>query len=231
MGLDIYVGTLTRYYQRDWLTAVQQAFPGKVEVVRPDGDNEQADPEEVREVVALWTQGLAAGLKLDALWGEDHEQPYFTDKPAWDGYGALLWWAAYDDQGIDPRARPASITTENCLDDPAFERYTDRRVETRYSQLLLGEEMWLPIPSPSVFGGVDVAGNSRMFGNCAKLLGQLNLLNERTWNVDIATGEALRREGCERGSGLEASARFGWAVMRHLAHGAVQHQLPMILDY
>ena len=231
MGLDIYVGTFTRYYQRDWLTVVQQAFPGKVEVVRPNGESEQSDPEEVREVVALWAQGLAAALKLDALWREDHDQPYFTDRPAWDGYGAVLWWAAYDDQGMDPRKVPASITTESWLNDPAFLRYKDRRVETSYSQLLLGEEMWLPITSPSVFGSGDAAGNSRTFGNCAKLLGQLDLLNERTWNVDFADGERLRRAGCERGASMEVAAKFGWAIMHRLAQDAVRHQLPMILDY
>ena len=51
MGLDIYAGTLTRYYSHNWKTVVQQ-------------------------------------------WAEDNEKPYYTDKPDWDAFGAMLLVAA-----------------------------------------------------------------------------------------------------------------------------------------
>jgi hypothetical protein len=232
MGLDIYVGTFTRYYRRDWLTIVQQSFPGRVDIVRsPENAAGTADPKEIQQIVADWAAGLSLSLKLSSPWSEDDQRPYFTDKPAWDGYGALMLWAAYEDQGISPGLHHQPITTQNCMDDPVLKKYDDRRVDTRYAQLLLGEEMWLPIPSPSVFRSVDAAGNERMFGNCGKLLAELDLLNSRTWKATPETADAWRREGCEHGSSLEVAARFGWAVVHGLAGHAVAHRLPMILDY
>lgn len=230
MGLDVYVGTFTRYYQRDWQTIVQQSFPGEVRVVRAD-EGDQPAPEEVRAAVESWCGEMARSLKLPSIGTEDPKAPYFTDKPAWDGFGGLLLWAAYDDQGLDPAQRREAVTTENWTEDPALERYADFGINTRYPQLLLGEEMWLPIPSPSVFKSQDPAGNPRVFGNCRKLLDELDLINQRTWHADLATRDRWGRDGLEHGSPLEAAARFGWSLMHRLATQAVSHDLAIILDY
>ena len=61
MGLDIYAGTLTRYYAHNWKSAVQQwaeengyAF----QKITPDGaevdDEEEMSPAEVQEFVENW---------------------------------------------------------------------------------------------------------------------------------------------------------------------------------
>jgi hypothetical protein len=230
MGLDVYVGTFTRYYQRDWQTIAQQSFPGQVQVVRPN-DTEQASPSEIQEAVAAWSSGLASSLKLPSIVSEDAALPYFTDKPAWDGYGGLVLWAAYIDQGLDPARRKEPVTTDNWAQDPVLRRYADPSVKTQYAQLLLGEEIWLPIPAPSVFKSFDPAGNERMFGNCGKLLNELDHLNERTWRADTATRDRWGREGLDHGSTLEIAAKFGWSLMHHLATQAVRHKLAIILDY
>jgi hypothetical protein len=230
MGLDVYVGTFTRYYQRDWLTIVQQSFPGQVRVVRPN-EEEPPDPAAVPASVTAWCENIRRGLGLESLWSEDAAQPYFTDKPAWDGYGGLLLWAAFDDQGIDPRCRDDLVTADNWRSDPVFKRYADRQVKTRYAQLLLNEEIWLPIPGPSVFRTTDPAGYERSFGNCRRLLDELELLNERTWKADARASEVWGRDGLQHGSRIEAAARFGWSLMHRLASEAVKHNLPMILDY
>jgi hypothetical protein len=234
MGLDVYVGTFTRYYQRDWLTIVQQAFPGRAQVVRPldtEAGSEAVDPETVRQIVAEWSRSLARALNLESLGSEDASKPYFTNKPGWDGFGGLLLWAAYYDQSINPRTRREAVTIENWSEDEALIRYRDPRVKTQFPQLLLGEEIWLPNSAAGVFKSVDASGTERMFGNCQKLLDELNLLNDRTWKADAATRSVWLRDACEHGSQLEVAARFGWSVMHQLASKSVEHSLPIILDY
>src|SRR5512139_2610382 len=99
MGLDIYVGSLTRYFARDWKTILEQlAERGEIPEVRVVRASEPkdaiADPEQLRPTVLAWRQALSAGLAehlsapLD--WDESATAPYFTDKPSWDCYGALL---------------------------------------------------------------------------------------------------------------------------------------------
>jgi hypothetical protein len=117
------------------------------------------------------------------------------------------------------------------LDDLALDVVADLSVRTQYPQLLLGEEIWLPSSSPSVFKSVDAAGNERMFGNCGKLLNELDQLNDRTWRADTATRDLWGREGLDQSAVLEAAAKFGWSLMHRLASEAVRHKLPIILDY
>ena len=76
MGLDVYVGSLTRYYCRDWETIVQQMARGtgkKVEVVRVVDDAQDAndDPDQVRAAVLAWRAKLAEALKEVLVGGLD----------------------------------------------------------------------------------------------------------------------------------------------------------------
>ena len=65
MGLDIYAGTLTRYYSRNWLTSVQKwglenGF--QVNIVRPEGQENTASPEVIYEGVTQWRDNIIKGL-------------------------------------------------------------------------------------------------------------------------------------------------------------------------
>ena len=93
MGLDIYVGSLTRYHAGDWELVAQQAAREMglpIQVIRQHDDPADAlrDPEEIRPIVLDWRESLSASLRehlaspLD--WDERNEAPYFTDKPTWD---------------------------------------------------------------------------------------------------------------------------------------------------
>lgn len=121
MGLDIYVGPLTRYYLGDWETVVQRhgresGIP--VTIIRKDSENNQSQPklsaEEVLDIVVRWRAGLTAGLgsnMTDPLnWAESADGEYFTDKPAWDGYGSLALLAAYEEH--PQLARPKVASTD-----------------------------------------------------------------------------------------------------------------------
>ena len=84
MGLDIYAGTLTRYYAHNWKSTVQQwaeengyAF----QKITPDGaevdDEEEMSPAEVQEIVENWRDQILAaitapGHKPYTPWTEDN---------------------------------------------------------------------------------------------------------------------------------------------------------------
>ena len=104
MGLDIYAGTLTRYYSHNWKTVVQQwaeqngyTFNRITPNGEPVDNEEELSPSEVQAVVENWRdQVLTAISQPDqppyAPWPEDNEKPYYTDKPDWDAFGAMLLW-------------------------------------------------------------------------------------------------------------------------------------------
>src|SRR5689334_5222627 len=89
VGLDIYVGSLTRYYAGDWELVAQKVareMGAPLTVIRKhDPEDAIRDPEQIRPAVLAWRQGLSQALQetltapLD--WDESPEAPYFTDKP------------------------------------------------------------------------------------------------------------------------------------------------------
>ena len=245
MGLDIYVGSLTRYFSRDWRTIVQQwAESGKgppVEIVRQnEPDDAVTDPELIRPAVVAWREGLnhalAPHVRSRVDWDEEGKTPYFTDKPAWSCYGALILWAAYSEHPdlTRPRSNPLALPdrrTGDWHDDPAYRRSTTDGFATSYGQLLDDVEVWLPGDFSFTFEAQWITGKTIRFGSCQRLVAQLDALNTSTWKVAAAELERWRRDGAEFEAPLEVSAHFAFAVTRSLAGEAVQHRLPMLLDY
>ena len=70
MGLDIYAGTLTRYYSHNWKNKVQQiAEANGQKCVMIDGGGNEIKPVEdkeelmeIRDIICQWIENLAAGL-------------------------------------------------------------------------------------------------------------------------------------------------------------------------
>src|SRR5882724_7787963 len=102
MAFDAHVGTLTRFYRREWENVAQRMARTqglKYEKIYAGGKPE--DPpaaDEIRQAVTDWCSALTSGLKghgVEAVsWDERDDQPYFTERPGYDGYGAMLLWAA-----------------------------------------------------------------------------------------------------------------------------------------
>lgn len=237
MALDIYVGSLTRYYAGDWQTVAQQwAQESGVpfHVVRPDApDDAVTDPDEIRPAVLDWRDQLseALGARLDEPlgWDEGPSAPFFTDRPAWDGYGAVLLWAAYQEHPELPR--PATVTAESWPEDPAYQASSASRGKTGFRHLLRSTELWLPASFDFTFATQDVAGADVAIGSAPALLRELAALNAATWNADAPTLADWRRDGVDESASLEEKARFGFAVFEAMTREAVRHRLPMKLDY
>jgi hypothetical protein len=236
MGLDVYVGSLTRYYAGDWETVVQRfgresGMP--VKVIRPnDPEDAIRNPEIIRPAVIEWRNNISKHLKhslpesLD--WNEDEGAPYFTDKPTWDCYSSLLIWTAHEEQPQFPKPKEH---IEDWSSDPAFQASNEEGFESRYSQLLGNVELWLPCKFEFTFLADDVAGNEINIGSSIALFSQLRELNKRTWKTDGAISEEWLRQGAEHQAPLEVGARFAFALFMKLTRASIEHRIPMKLDY
>jgi hypothetical protein len=263
VGLDVYVGTLSRYYRRDWeLVAQRVARESGLSVkvaYQFDLPFEGRSPVEVQQITEAWREAIAAQLRerlgVSVSWDESDPNPYFTDKPDWDGWAAVCLWAAYEEQ--PGSSRPQGPVTPGWHEDPALQASLVPDFPSRYGALLYGAGMWLPGDFDGVFAVTDPAGARRGVASNVRLLRELIDLGERTWRPDASTLEAWRRgegagdesldlpagddpasverflRGAERqqaARSLEMQARFGYALLRALAERSVEHRLPMLLD-
>ncbi len=236
MGLDIYVGSYTRYFTGNWENIVQQRGREEgwdVHIVRPANDEDAiTDPKVVRPAVLEWrnsiSEGLGDNLKEQLDWDESDDAPYFTDKPAWDGYGSLLLWAAYSEH--PELTRPAS-STEDWYSDPAFQKSVEPDFQTSFPSLLRDVEAWLPAKFMFNFEAADLADKEMNFGSAYSLRDELYHLNKTTWVASEETLTVWRYEGAEHLAPLETLARCTFAMFWQLVNDAIKHRLIMKLDY
>lgn len=228
MGLDIYVGSFTRYYCQDWQTIVQQQF-SNVQVVRlsDDADDTLPDSKTVYEDVSAWRQWLNDG-EVAFDWNEDPAGQYFTDKPNWDCLGSLILWAAYSAQ---PHLKRPEGFVEDWASDPAFLACSNAQFRGCYGVGLLTCEWWLPCELPGVAMLSDLGGREIQVGSSLDLLAELDRLNSATWRASEEQIATWSKESPEHQSALDVGARFAFAVLRQLAQKSIEHRLPMLLDY
>jgi hypothetical protein len=244
MALDVYVGSLTRYYAGDWESIAdkkeKRTRPARTKEARTKAARTQGaravgdagkDSERIRNAVLAWRDGMQRALRphlsepLD--WAETTEAPWFTGRPGWDGFGSLVLWAAYAEQ---PSLRRPAALPEEWDDDPALVRSNADGLRSRYSHLVRNVELWLPAAFDFTFEGEDVDGRRIIVGSATTLGRQLGELNAATWKMDSGELAALARNR-PSGNSLESCARHAFAVMTGLAGRAFEHRLPMKLDY
>jgi|SRR5262249_39466995 len=236
MGLDVYVGSLTRYYSGNWETVVQRyarETGTPLTVIRTNEEpSERLDAASAHQYILQWRSSLSDGLgenlsePLD--WDERADAPYFTDKPAWDCYGSLQLWAAYEEHpGLQRPVGPV----EDWSEDPGLNASRSQDFRTRYPNLLLNVEFWLPIDLGFTFTAPNPAGNSCVFGSSSALIRELNDLNNRTWAAGEDQVGLWHHNARDREAPLEKSAQFAFAILSSLAAASVQNRVPMLLDY
>lgn len=236
MGLDVYVGSFTRYYCQDWQLITQQMQDEEVIVVRL-GDEGEPPPgrEEVLPSVKAWREALKRTNDFVVDWEEDPDAPYFTDKPTWDAYGSLMLWHAYT---AHPKMKRPQGFVDDWSKDAAFRACSRKgwfgslkNPFAAFGQLVLGCEWWLPCKLPGVLRIDDVGGSEKQVGSSIDLLKQLDDLNAQTWRADSKQLQEWRAAGVDFQAPMEVGARYALAVFQELAKKSIEHRLPMILDY
>jgi hypothetical protein len=202
MALDIFVGSLARYHAGEW------------------------------ESVMAWRSALAAQLSTRIEepfdWDEALDTPWSTARPGWDGFGALILWAAYAEH---PGRRRPEMLPEQWDGDPVYLRANDEGFRSRYAQLVRPVELWLPAPFDFTFEEATVDGRWTILGSLIALRRQLAELNEATWKASVQTIAGWAREVPAGDAPLEVRARYAFAVVSDLVQWAVARRLPMKLDY
>lgn len=234
MALDVYVGSLTRYYAGDWESVGERVARERGEPVgRPGAPaSPRQDANQIRPRILNWRTALAQSLgdnvsePLD--WDESPDAPHVTGQPGWDGFGSLVLWAAYAEH---PSLRRPPSLPEEWDNDPALFRSNAEGFRSRYSHLVRNVELWLPCALRFTFEGEDVDGRRIVVGSARTLSTQLADLNAATWKVDKAEAAQWGRRPPLHDAPLELRARYAFAVMTDLARQAIEHRLPMKLDY
>lgn len=188
MGLDIYAGTLTRYYTQNWKTAVQQfgeAHGIPVQIIRANPEEHPADEAEVLERVTEWRKHILNGLGITEppLWNEDANQtPYYTDKPDWDGITALQLFVLAKMFG-----EPVPETISKNADFTEFPLYQARQAYLKQHNepvsILEGCGWWVPLDEPAIFSYVLPNFEEGLLATVGTLKRELNAINALSWNA------------------------------------------------
>lgn len=221
MALDLYAGTLTRYYADEW-------EPGPGHDTRADA----AETAEARAMVEGWRRGLGRAL-VDELgesslaWSEETAQPFFTARPDWLGWGALIFLAAYAEH---PEMRRPRKPGRDWTEDPAWQASAAVEEGTPFQHLLF-PELWLPVGLDLVFTAEDPDGNEVTIGSVPRLLEALRTLAAQTFGGDETEWALWRAAGLKSPDDFEANAKFGLATALAIVEQADAHGLCITLDY
>ena len=102
---------------------------------------------------------------------------------------------------------------------------------SRYSHLVRNVELWLPCAFEFTFEGEDARGRRVVMGSATMLRRQLSDLNSATWKATASVVDRWGRSPPSPDASLEQRARYAFAVLSELVEQAVEHGLPMKLDY
>lgn len=199
MGLDIYSGQMTRYYCRDWETIVQQqAKDDGIEcaLITPTGEikpvRDQTEINQTREFIADWMKHIAESIKqpvFPPLWNENIECGYYTDKPDWEAFGALILV-----QACLSLNRPCPEFIENrwsVYDEPVVKEAEEQKIPI---SLLYNVGIWLPIPEDIIFTDFYPTNEHGAFSTVSLLKHELDELNRRLWQADEQTISSWRND-------------------------------------
>jgi hypothetical protein len=255
VAFDVYVGPLARFYRRDWENAGQRWAKSQGithEVIHVGGDTGAPPPaDEMRRLVEGWGKALDRSLKPHGIetfaWDESDCAPYFTERPNWDGYSAMLTWAAHEEHPDLPL--PVDLP-DPWTDDPAYIRSVANNSGTRY-RTILEPQVWLPMSFPFVFEAPTLVTDKCCIGSVFTLRQQLDDLFTRSKTQMQGTSRSQTdgdHAGKEVGflarilsrkhvavspekSQFFQAAEYGLTIFRELASKACEYQLPMALDY
>ncbi len=258
MGLDIYAGTLTRYYSHNWKNIVQQLSEehGQKCVMKDGNDNEikpvesKEEIEQIRDIVCQWSDNFATSIDPplpSPLWDEKSEHDYFTDKPDWEAYGALVMLQACCLQN-HPWPEYVRIGW-NAFNEPVVKKAMSQEI---VNSLLSNVSFWLPIPRKAIFVTTLPTGEEVSISTVSLLKQELEELNQQIWKADEATILSwrndkyyvpakqkepklflgfIRRTNKQERYRTEELAQCAYSMLYQAVSFATEQQVPILLDY
>lgn len=180
-----------------------------------------------------------------AVWEEDNERPYFTDKPDWDAFGALLLVAACHIYG-DPV--PETVAKGwDFWDHPLIRRMGEDR--SRGWSLFRGVEWWLPLSETILFEAPRPGGDKGAMASVSLLRWELEQIDQLVWQAEEETvldwshTEGYPTDGWVDGVGqvtmgethrvyrTESLAKFAYSVFYRAVKFAEENRVPILMDY
>ncbi|MBD5528255.1 MAG: hypothetical protein HDR02_07595 [Lachnospiraceae bacterium] len=254
MGLDIYAGTLTRYYAQNWKSMTQQWAEENgytFSRITPGGAGENtASVEEIREAMENWRNQILQsitpqGKPLYAPWPENNEAPYYTDKPDWDAYGALVLYIACKSYGEPlPPTVKAGWDFQN---HPVVQRMASD--PDKHWSLFAGATWWLPIEDGFWFEGPLPTDDPAVIATTGGLKAELEKANELGWQAaeetilswrdtegyppDITTKGLFGRPKIQKQTqyDTESLAKFAFSILWRAVKFSQENRVPILLDF
>ena len=253
MGLDIYAGTLTRYYAHNWKTMTQQWAEeygiGYEKAMIGGPEPEYGDPREIQKGMEHWRDWILTAITQPdrepyAPWTEDNESPYYTNKPDWDALGAMLLVAACRTYGEEI---PAMVTKGwKFMEHPVIRRMVEDPGQGW--SLFHGTEWWLPVPETFLFQAPRPTGDQRGMATTGLLRWELEKLNALAWQAEEDTiltwsrtegypvdgrvgpeGFTIGKEHSEYDT--VSLAKFAFSLFWQAVQFSQEHGVPILLDY
>lgn len=250
MGLDIYAGTLTTYFGDDWENISQQWATENGYFFRQISSDENIDEKTsigIQKGIESWRDNLLKALKSDTSWEENNEKDYFTHRPDWAAFGAMLLVGACYVYG---QPIPRTISKDWIFPDDIYIQRLGDDKSKRWS-LFQDVTCWLPLKEDLIFKAELPTGDEILFSTTACLRRDLERLNLLAWQADEETiykwneteGYSVELEIGEGGEVLwqaesetieydtESLAKFSFSIFYQALKFAEEHQVPIMMDF
>lgn len=252
MGLDIYAGTFVRYYAKNWKTQTQQfceknGLTYNIIRANPKEHENTASVEEIIEGVNSWQEQMKIMLSNHDInsfefWDENNEKEYYTDKPDWDAFGAMLLMTA------------ATVLKKDFPKDYQkgmdFHPYIYEAFEQKLSNwsLFAGVCHFIPQKEYITFNWLLANGKEASISTVASLKAELDIINQLLWNADEKTilewnhSEGYPTDGTvqngiyQKGTvhtvyDTESLAKYAFSIFYQAVQFAEKNNVPIILDF
>ena len=231
MAFDVYVGSFTRFYRREWENVAQKMAREqgmKYKMIYAGGQPPTPQPaHEIQEAVRAWRvamqHGLGTNMPHTIEWDESEHSPYFTDRPGWPGYTGLLLLAAYEDH---PDLTPPAQLPEQWISDEAFQRSTAKGFRSKYPQIL-NPQLWLPLEVDFYFECGTLTEEKQKIGTTHGLKRQLEELHAST---EARLADVISTASTEKDT-IDHAGKIGLEIFRDMATLACEHRLPLLLSF
>ena len=230
MLIELYVGTLTRYYSEQWQNANTRA--GKLSPFTGDrSPHSVSDPVELQGIIAEWLEKASLKLKEHLTeplsWREGMSPDFSVAEIGFQGYGGVILLAAYTVTGYLPRPTTYQRTWNK---DPAIEALS-REPGNNAIWEIVNCSLWMPCQFRFGIGMKDPSGQPIRAGSVDMLWAALQQLNEANWKASPEEISGWLKYELNDDVSFDIQTRFGFAMFHEACRLAREKQLPIKLHY